>query len=118
MLNSATTTCLAVWKDSQIAVDLNPTSGQLYPYLSQGPTHDPNVSIFPDMPQMPIDEAEPASEPGSTPGFFSDDGIPLIDKLRERGTGNYTCQLGLACDKGGVLPNGQLKTWKRNCDYR
>lgn len=42
---------------------------------------------------------------------------PFLDQLRGRGTGEYHCQLGLDCDKGGVV-NGQLRLFKRNCDYR
>jgi len=43
---------------------------------------------------------------------------PSAEQLKTRGTGNYTCPHGTACKKGGVQPDGQLRVFKRNSEFR
>ncbi|KAK6342519.1 hypothetical protein TWF718_007922 [Orbilia javanica] len=38
--------------------------------------------------------------------------------LERRGTGNYTCEFGFDCRKGGVNSNGDLVVFRRNSEFR
>ena len=59
-------------------------------------------------PEMPDYEHAPQNE---------DDITPSIENLKSRGSGQYTCTEGMTCTRGGVV-DGQLRVFKRNCDFR
>src|SRR5450755_4210257 len=61
-----------------------------------------------------------ASDSGPSPQNRVDDnsGVPLLEQLRSRGKGHYTCPRGHDCKKGGVQSNGELTIFERNSTFR
>lgn len=44
--------------------------------------------------------------------------VPSIEQLRARGKGVYTCPHKERCKKGGVYPDGRIKIFSRNSEFR
>jgi hypothetical protein len=59
-----------------------------------------------------------SSDSTSTLSSPVESGAPNLRALQARGTGQHTCPLGKKCDKGGVLPSGELVVFARNCSFR
>jgi hypothetical protein len=59
-----------------------------------------------------VAEIGASTDPSAAPSL-----LPSIENLKARGSSQYTCPYGMACEKGGVQ-NGQLRVFKRNSDFR
>jgi hypothetical protein len=50
--------------------------------------------------------------------LYPNEDIDVFKQLSIRGTGSYTCEHEYACQKGGVNPDGSLKVFIRNSEFK
>lgn len=50
--------------------------------------------------------------------LYQNEDIDVFKQLSIRGTGSYTCEHGYTCQKGGVNPDGSLKVFIRNSEFK
>ena len=98
--------------------DLDPFESVSFPSTSdQGATENPVSSdnhfhAASSSGMEASDSVSPSDTSESVPG------APLLEQLKSRGKGQYTCPHGRDCKKGGVQQNGELTVFERNSAFR
>jgi len=85
------------------------------------PTSTSEGNVAYNQPQnLRCDESSPSSHSEASPDQANQAiaGPPLLEKLKSRGRGTYTCPHGVDCQRGGVQPDGELVVFARNSAFR